>query len=190
MFRYILGVIYENEAFDKSLEIRKLAPSKEKRVSPDGNCLFSSLSYVVTDSDHYHKELRELLVTNMKNIYRTECTNYCTAKYDLLPEKHCDTKEEYTTVSMMDRVGSWGTDLELFLAAQLLKTDIFVFKDVNRCWNKFSGYGFNDKQNVHDLTERRLYLRLYFSHLQPVTKVNTVENVMTDSYIEEFDPIQ
>ena len=60
MFTYILGVIYENEAFDKSLEIRKLAPSMEKRVSPDGNCLFSSLSYVVTGSDHYHKEFREL----------------------------------------------------------------------------------------------------------------------------------
>ena len=154
MFTYILGVIYENEAFDKSLEIRKLAPSKEKRASPDGNCLFSSLSYVVTGSDHYHKEFRELLVTNMKNKYRTECTNYCTAKYDLLPEKHCNTIEEYITVSLMDRVGSWGTDLELFLADQLLKTDIFVFKDVNCCWNKFSGYVFNDKQNVHDLTER------------------------------------
>ena len=58
MFTYASGVIYENEAFDKSLEIRKLAPSKEKRVSPDGNCIFSSLSYVVTGSDHYQKEFR------------------------------------------------------------------------------------------------------------------------------------
>ena len=79
MFTYVSGVIYENEAFDKSLEIRKLAPSKEKRVSPDGNCLFSSLSYVVTGSDHHHKEFRELLITNMRNKFRTECTNYCTA---------------------------------------------------------------------------------------------------------------
>lgn len=190
MFTYVSGVIYENEAFDKSLEIRKLAPSKEKRVSPDGNCLFSSLSYVVTGSDHYHREFRELLIKNMKNKYRTECTNYCTSHCDLLPEQQCNTIEEYISVSMMDRVGSWGTDLELFLAAQLLQTDIFVFKDVLRCWNKFSGYGFNGKQNVHDLTEKRLYLRLYFSHFQPVTKVNTVKNVMTESYVEEFDPIQ
>ena len=80
--------------------------------------------------------------------------------------------------------------LELFLAAQLFYTNIFVFKDVLRCWSKISGYGFNDKQNVHYLTEKRLYLRLYFSHFQPVTKVNTVKNVMTESYVEEFDPIQ
>ena len=124
----------------------------------------------------------------MKNKYRTECTNYCTSHCDLLPEQKCNSIEEYISVSMMDRVGSW-TDLELFLAAQLLQTDIFVFKDVLRCWNKFSGYGFNDKQNVHDLTEKR-YLRLYFSNFQPVTKVNTVKNVMTESYVEEFNPIQ
>ena len=126
----------------------------------------------------------------MKNKYRTECTNYCTSHCDLLPEQQCNTIEEYISVSMMDRVGSWGTDLELFLAAQLLQRDIFVFKDVLRCWNKFSGYGFNGKQNVHYLTEKRLHLRLYFSHFQPATKVNTVKNVMTESYVEGFDSIQ
>ena len=45
LFTFVCGVIYENEASDKTLEIRKLAPSKEKRISPDGNCLFRSLSY-------------------------------------------------------------------------------------------------------------------------------------------------
>ena len=54
MCTYVGGVIYDNEALDKSLEIRKLAPSKEKRISPDGNCLLSSLSYVIAGSDHYH----------------------------------------------------------------------------------------------------------------------------------------
>ena len=39
MFTFVGGVIYENEAYDKTLELRKLAPSKEKRISPDGNCL-------------------------------------------------------------------------------------------------------------------------------------------------------
>ena len=43
-----------------------------------------------------------------------------------------------------------GTDLELSSAARLLKTDIFVFKYVNRGWNRFSGHSFNDKQNVHE----------------------------------------
>ena len=66
LFTYISDVIYESETFDKTLDIRKLVPSKEKRISPDGNCLFSSLSFIITGSDHYHKEIRELLITNMK----------------------------------------------------------------------------------------------------------------------------
>ena len=61
----------------------------------------------------------------------------------------------------MDRVGSWGSDLELFLAAQILKTDIFVYKDGDHVWNRFSAYGFNDKRDVHDLTQKRVYFRLY-----------------------------
>ena len=36
---------------------------------------------------------------------------------------------------------------------------------------KFSGYGFNDRHSVHELTESRIYLRLYMIHFQPVVKV-------------------
>ena len=34
MCTYVGGVIYENEAFDKTLEIRKLAPSKKSEYLP------------------------------------------------------------------------------------------------------------------------------------------------------------
>ena len=60
------GVLYENESADKNLQIRELRPSKEKRIAPDGNCLFREISYVITGSDHYHQEIREILVQNMK----------------------------------------------------------------------------------------------------------------------------
>ena len=49
----------------------------------------------------------------------------------------------------MNHTGTWGTDQEIFLAALILKTDVFVFKDSNR-WMKFSGFGFNDRNTVHD----------------------------------------
>ena len=56
---YISEVLYENESTDKGLQIRELITNKEKRISPDGNCLFRSLSYVITGSDHNHKILEE-----------------------------------------------------------------------------------------------------------------------------------
>ena len=54
----------------------------------------------------------------------------------------------------MDYIGSWGTEMEIFLSAQILKTDIFVYRDNFQSWNKFSGYGFVDKHNAHYLTEK------------------------------------
>ncbi len=74
----------------------------------------------------------------------------------------------------MDRNGSWGTNLELSIMAQILKTDIFLYKDDDRNWMKFSGHGFNDRHSVHDLTESRTYLRLYMSHFQPVVRVKEI----------------
>ena len=61
----------------------------------------------------------------------------------------------------MARVGSWGTDLELFFAAQIKKPDIFVYKDGERVWSRFSAHGFNDKRDVHDLTEESLYTPVF-----------------------------
>ena len=59
---YTKGVLYENDAIDKSLEIRQLIPSRDKRISPDGNYLFRSLSYVITGTDYYHQQIRELIL--------------------------------------------------------------------------------------------------------------------------------
>lgn len=109
----------------------------------------------------------------MKGLYRDVCTNYCSSHYDLLPEDRCYSIDEYISKSKMDSIGSWGTDLELFLISQILNTDIFVYRDSYQCWMKFSGYGFIEKQNNHQLTGKRIYLRLHLDHYQPVAKVYT-----------------
>ena len=57
---YVSGVIYTNES-KISLEIRES---------------FSSLPYVITGSDHFHKEIREVLVENMKVLIES-FSGYC-----------------------------------------------------------------------------------------------------------------
>ena len=86
---FTTGILYENEAADKSLEIRQLIPTKERRISPDGNCLFRSLSYIITGTDYNHKEIRELIIDKMKGEYRQLATNYVQARRDMLPEGRC-----------------------------------------------------------------------------------------------------
>ena len=118
----------------------------------------------------------------MTNNYLDVCTKYCVAHYSLLPETQCKTIEDYLQTSMMARNGFWGTDLELFLAAQMLKTDIFVYVDADHVWKLFSAQGFSGKRNNHDLSEERIYLRLYFNHYQPILKVNTKDKVLGEHY--------
>ena len=173
---FISGILFENQSSIKNIDIRCLAPCKEKRIAPDGNCLFSSLSYILTGNDRSHKEIRVLLLEHMKGLYRDICTRYCNSHYDLLPENRCHSVDDYISKSRMDSNGSWGTDMEIFLAAQILKMDIFVFRDNFQSRNKFSGYGFVDKHNAHDLTEERIYMRLCWDHYQPIVKVDRVEN--------------
>ena len=51
---------------------------------------------------------------------------------------------------------------------------------------RFSAHGFNNKRDVHDLTEERVYIRLYFNHYQPILKVNTKEKVVNEHDIKAF----
>ena len=95
MITFVGGVIYENQAINKSLKIRKLVPSKEKRIAPDGNCLFSSISYIITGSDHNHREIRELLVLNMQGKYRDCCSKYCNSHSNLIATNNYSSIEEY-----------------------------------------------------------------------------------------------
>ena len=156
---------------------------KNNYLHVESNELSSDDSILVTNSDdiqtYDHGEFSPVnpsLVLNMQGKYRDCCSKYCNSHSNLNATNNSSI-EEYIKSSKIDRTGSWGTDLELFLAAQLLKTDIFLYKNFDHLWYKFSGHGFNDKKYVHNLTEKRIYLRLYLSHFQPVTKVNSEDKV-------------
>ena len=105
----------------------------------------SSLRNMFTGTDCFHKEIREILLENMRGQYNDICTNYCCSHYEILTEYRCHSVDDYITKSKMCLLGSWSTDMEIFLAAQILTTDIFVYRDSLHCWNKFSGYGLNNK---------------------------------------------
>ena len=136
---FIIGIQFGNESFVKNTDLHQLVPTKERRISPDGNCLFSSLSFVITGADRFHREIRELLLENMRSTDREKCTNYCSSHYELLQEHRCRSIDDYIINSRMESIGSWGTDLEIFLAAQILKTDIFIYRDCFHNWSRSQG---------------------------------------------------
>ena len=76
-----------------------------------------------------------------------------------------------------------GIHLELFLMSQILQTNIFLYKDPDRCWNNSQ-----DMVSMTDIMstiwQRKDYICVSnLSHFQPVTNVNTVDKVITPSYL-------
>ena len=104
------------------------SPSISFKVQGDGNCLFRSLSYVVTGRQMYHGIIRQKVIQHMSTI---EC---------LLKPHMNNSFKEYLNRTKMSRQGTWGSDVELLAASHLFDTDIFVYTKSGRDykWNKFS----------------------------------------------------
>ena len=90
------------------------SPSKLYHTRGDGNCLFRCLSYVLTGRQVYHTTLRTKISSHMRDI-----------ENELRPHMNCSL-DEYLTRSSMENDTVWGTDVEIFAASSLLKTDIYV----------------------------------------------------------------
>ena len=110
-------------------------PAKLYKIVGDGNCLFRALSYVITGRQVYHSVGRHKILDHMRTI-----------ENQLLPHMNMSLSD-YVQSSGMARERVWGTDIEIFAAASLLSTDIYVYVSAgnNFTWNKFS------KSMVHGL---------------------------------------
>jgi hypothetical protein len=104
-------------------------PTEIHEIKGDGNCLFRALSYAITGSQGYHKEVREKVIKHMKIIEKL-----------LLP--HIKNLSSYLDSSRMANTDSWGTDVEIIAASSLLSKDIYVYTKVGQGdiykWQKFS----------------------------------------------------
>ena len=98
-------------------------PSEKCSIVGDGNCLFRALSYVITGRQSYHKTIRAKIIEHMKTI-----------EDQLQPHMNCSL-ENYLQMSKMKIDGICGTDIEIFAAASLLSTDIFVYTNISNTYN-------------------------------------------------------
>ena len=81
----------------------------------DGNCLFRSLSYIITGSEDQHFSLRIAIVQHMLSIPhmllghgrdgQPNCINL------MCHPRHYDSVEHYIQDTRMDQNGEWGTNV-------------------------------------------------------------------------------
>ena len=147
----------------QTVSLGSASRDKTKRISGDGNCLFRSLSYVVTGCPSQHKEIRKIIVEYMPSIYHILISR---ALVDYT------SVQQYIQETRMDRLGAWGTDTEMFTLSHILETPIFTYNDsIVAEHDKWSRYALHDMER-HQFESMSMYL--YFSggnHFQPILNI-------------------
>ena len=94
-------------------------PLRVKNVRGDGNCFFRCLAVLITGVEENYMHLRQAIVN-------------CIRVGDL-PASYLSV-EEYIGSTGMDEDGVWSSEVEIFTAARMLKTDIYTFTECGGRW--------------------------------------------------------
>ncbi len=112
-------------------------PCQTKTIKPDGNCFFRSLAHVICGSEDEHLKIRRAAVKHLK-INTSLFERYVRSEYSSV--------EDYLTRSRMFYSGTWVTEIDIFVSADLFKTTIMTFNDGR--WNAHKPTGEVFTQNV------------------------------------------
>lgn len=139
-------------------------------VGGDGNCLFRSLSYVITGSEQQHLEVRTALVSYMLSIESFLVGYGDDGNYNYLQPFGHTTVQSYIDSTGMNRAGTWGSELEMMCLSHMLNTVVYSFGAGNNNWEVFA-YNFIDRTLTCDYTQKSIYLWFSSSHFKVVTSV-------------------
>ena len=130
-----------------------------RRIVGDGNCLFRSLSYVITGSEEQHRAIRQRIVEHMFDISHFLLGIHIASQFSSVAE--------YIRATEMHRPTTFGTEVEIFTMAHLLKTAIFSYSQTDRQWWRYSP-NFVDMSLADDCTAMAMYLNHPHMHFEVV----------------------
>lgn len=101
--------------------------TKREVIAGDGNCLFRSFCYCLLGTEAHHDIIRAMI-----------CSYICAPANWYAIQMHIaeyDSGASYVGAVGMDKLGKWGTDVEIFAFAQMTGKDVVVHSD--RGWERF-----------------------------------------------------
>ncbi|XP_041467556.1 uncharacterized protein LOC121417887 [Lytechinus variegatus] len=105
-------------------------PKDIKNIKNDGNCFYRAISYSLTGNENYHLSIRQAVCTHlMQNqdrfvgCIRSGYTNIF----------------QYASDKNIQENGIWATEVEIFVLANLIEMDIYIYNDDSLKWSLFSG---------------------------------------------------
>ena len=137
-----------------------------KNIAPDGNCMFRSLSYVLTGSEDHHQMVRAKIVEHAKSA-PSDILGHIRCKPD---HKNCKSVSEYILNSRMDSDCTWGTDIELLLFGHMTRSCVYSYSVATGKWQRYAPQDFD--KNVHvKIGQQAIYLLHQPAHYEVVITI-------------------
>ena len=90
-----------------------------KPIQADGNCFYRCISWILTGCEEQHVQIRSLIIKHMKSI------DIMLQEKKILPYPH-NVESYLKNVRQSMIVGRWASSVEIYVAANLLNTDIYT----------------------------------------------------------------
>ena len=162
------------------------SPLTTKSILGDGNCLFRTLSYIITGSEKQHMLIRQAIVQHMRSIsallWGSHISNI----------RYPSGIEQYIADNHIERDGSWGSDVEMLTLAHLLNVAVISYSRAGKQWAKYSPCNVDHSLESSQHDGMSMYIRHTGDHFDVVTSVKrsmcdavaTIPPNSTDSIID------
>ena len=131
-----------------------------RNVQGDGNCLFRALSYVVTDSEEQHMEVREGITSYMLSIENLLVGYDSTGHANYWVPFNVNSVQEYTDNTGMAISRTWGTDLEMICFCHMFNVNLYSYDAGSNTWAVFSPVNIEaGLPRMYNIMSVYLYLR-------------------------------
>ena len=157
-----------------------------KNIRGDGNCMFRSLSFIITGSEDQHMHVRRAIIRHMRDISNVLWESQISPLLNNLRSigevsvgnnqspnaDHMAGINQYIAATRMDHDKTWGSEVEIMVLAHLLDTAVYSY-DTARGWNRYTPanvYGqFDVSTRVN--SQMAMYVRYNINHYDVVTSV-------------------
>ena len=139
-------------------EVTLTCPCTTHSIKGDGNCLFCTLSFIITGSEEHHTLVLEAILHYMLQIAHFMLSHHISVHSSVF---------EYIQHTCMDQDGTWVTDIEILTLAHLLNTCIFVYTTEQCNWWRYGPQTVDRALNV-DVTSMSMYIRNSSQHFDVV----------------------
>ena len=157
-----------------------------KNIRGDGNCMFRSLSFIITGSEDQHMHVRRAIIRHMRDIGNVLWESQISPLLNNLRSigevsvgnnqspnaDHMAGINQYIAATRMDHDKTWGSEVEIMVLAHLLDTAVYSY-DTARGWNRYTPanvYGQFDV-STHVNSQMAMYVRYNINHYDVVTSV-------------------